>query len=69
LGHELRQRHGRQREHRQGSAADVSDFGQLDKDYQSHSGAVNTGTTPKVGYTGSGPRFTPAAKVRRRERG
>ena len=26
-------------------------FGQLTSDYQSHSAAVNTGTTPKVGYT------------------
>ncbi len=28
-----------------------NDFGQLENDYQSHSGAVNTGTTPKVAYT------------------
>ncbi len=27
-----------------------NDFGQLENDYQSHSGAVNTGTTPKVSY-------------------
>jgi hypothetical protein len=27
-----------------------NDFGQLESDYQSHSGAVNTGTTPKVNY-------------------
>jgi len=28
-----------------------NDFGQVENDYQSHSGPVNTGTTPKVAYT------------------
>jgi hypothetical protein len=30
---------------------DFNGLGQLTKEYQAHSGAVNTGTTPKVQYT------------------